>query len=243
MSNGDSLVTAVRASKSAGTGNSGIQVFWDTPGISGNSGKNMAIVVSGNNTPLSVTVSTTDVTINSATNGSAAATSTVLEVLNALYANETFRANWRGRPVSGGDGSGVVSASTSSALAGGVAGETFTVLSEVKGVQGPNFQAQTIDVTSFDSNRIREYISGLVDPGQLTFNCNYVPNAWGAGQQKLFPLIQSGARRTFEIQLADLYKTTISLQGIVTGANITAELESAIMVAMTVKVTGMPVWY
>ncbi|MBX9580478.1 MAG: hypothetical protein K2X87_09235 [Gemmataceae bacterium] len=223
-----------------GSGNSGLTISWDTPGTVGN-GKTCAILVAGANTALSVTVTTTDVTITSATNGSSAATSTVLDILNALYANQTFRDNWRARPV--GDGTGVIAAAASSALANGVNGETFTVLSEVKGVQGPNFQSPVIDVTSFDSARVREFISGLVDPGQLTFNCNYVPNAWNAGQQRLFPLIQSGARRTYELQLADLYKITISMQGILTGAGITAELENALNVALTAKITGMPTWY
>jgi hypothetical protein len=223
-----------------GSGSSGIIVSWDTPGTGGNS-KTAAIVVSGNNTPLSVTVTTSAVTINSATDGSGAATSTVLKILETLYANETFRANWRARPVT--DGTGVVAAASSAALSGGVNGETFTAFPEVKGVRGPNFQANVIDVTSFDSNRTREFINGLTDPGQLTFMCNYVPNAWEADQQKIFPLITAGTRRTFELQMNDQYKTCISIKGIPTGAEIAAELEQALSLNVTVKLTGEATWY
>lgn len=240
MSNGDSLVTAVRGFRTMGSGNSGLTVSWDTPGTAGN-GKTAAVLVAGNNTPLSVVVSTTDVTINSATNGSAAATSTVLEVMAALYANATFRANWRARPV--GDGTGVIAAATSGALAGGVAGETFTTFPEVKGVDGPNFQSAVIDVTSFDSARIREFITGLVDPGQLTFMCNYIANAWNVGQQKLLPLIKAGTKRTFEIQMDDQYRVCISIAGIPTGAGLSFQLEQASSINVTVKLTGDATYY
>ncbi len=91
--NADSVTTAVKASRTMGSGSSGLILYWGTPGTAGNS-KTCSIVVSGNNTPLSVTVTTSAVTVNSATNGGGTATSTVNQIIAALYANATFIANW-----------------------------------------------------------------------------------------------------------------------------------------------------
>jgi hypothetical protein len=244
LSNGDALTAGVRAFRSMGSGNSALKILWKERGTAGN-GKTCSVVVSGNNTPLSVTVTTTDVTINSATNGSAAATSTVLDILTALYANQTFRDNWMARPGDGvTDPSGVIAAATSSALAGGAAGETFTNIVQVKGLTGPNLQAAVIDTTNFDSvNQVREFISGLKDPGQLTFQTNMIPNAWQAGQQKLWPLVTSGDVRTYEVALADYFLTTMSMSGIATGIGASTQLEQAGMLDVSIKVTGPVTFY
>ena len=83
------------------------------------------ILVAGNNTALSIGVSGSDVTINSATNGGGAATSTAALILAAMQASAPATALWTVRLPPGQDGSGVTGAMS---LAHGADGVTFTSL-------------------------------------------------------------------------------------------------------------------
>jgi hypothetical protein len=236
----DSGTTAVRASRTMGAGAAGLILYWGTAGTVGNS-KTCSIVVSGTNTALSVTVTTSAVTINSATNGGGTATSTPNDIITALYADAVFLANWDARPV--GAGTSAVSAAGSSSLSGGVDGETFTAIAEVKGVRGPSLSGGVVDVTSFDSAGVREFISTLRDGGTLSFSANYIPNGAGTGHQLLIADTQLGRAVNFELQFSNSITTVMSFAGIVTGAEISAELEQAVSVNVTIKVTGWPTWF
>jgi hypothetical protein len=223
-----------------GSGASGLILYWGTPGTAGNS-KTCSIVVSGTSTALSVTVTTSAVTINSATNGGGSATSTVNEIIAALYANAVFLANWDARAVS--DGTGTIGAATSASLSGGVAGETYTAIAEVKGVRGPSLSGGVVDVTSFDSTGVREFISTLRDGGTVSFTCNYVPNGSGTGHELLNADVNLGRAVKFIIQFGNTITTELAFSGIVTGAEIGAELEQAVSLSVTIKVTGWPTWF
>jgi hypothetical protein len=87
-------------------------------GTAGNSLR-VRIVVSGVNTPLSVSQSGNDLTINSATNGASAATSTAAQVLAAVNAIPPNDAKVRAELAAGNDGTGVVTALAFTNLAGG----------------------------------------------------------------------------------------------------------------------------
>lgn len=224
-----------------GTSNSQLKLYWAVGGTAGNS-KTCSIVVSGNSTPLSVVVTTSAVTINSATNGGGSATSTVNDIITALYQDETFREYWDADTGSG-DGTGTIAAAGSASLSGGTAGETFSSIAEVKGVRGPSLQAATVDVTSFDSNKQREFISALKDGGTVSFSVNYIPNAGGTGHQALIDDAKNGTVRNFELRFDDTKKTTMAFAGVVTGAEISAELEQAVQANVTVKLSGWPTWY
>lgn len=236
----DSATLAVRASRTIGSGSSGLILYWGTAGTAGNS-KTCSIVVAGANTAFSIVVTTSAVTINSATNGSSAATTTVNQAIAALYADATFIANWDARALT--DGTGILTAGTSANLSGGVAGETFATVAEVKGLRGPALSGGVVDVTSFDSTGVREFISTLRDSGTVSFMCNYSPNGGGTGHQLLVADVQSGTTRNFKFTFSDIYQTEMNFSGIVTGAEIAAELEQAVSLNVTIKVTGWPTWF
>jgi hypothetical protein len=186
-------------------------------------------------------VTTSAVTINSATNGGGSATSTVNQIIAALYADAVFLANWDARPVS--DGTGTIAAAGSASLSGGVAGETFSAVAEVKGLRGPALSGNVIDVTSFDSGSVREFITTLRDGGTVSFACNYIPNGSGTGHQLLIDDVESGTTGNFQFVFSDSITTEMSFSGVVTGAEITAELEQAVSLNVTIKVTGWPTWF
>ncbi len=78
------------------------------------------LLVAGANTPLTVSVSGSDVTVNVATSAGSAATSTAAQVLAALNANANVRAVIETELAPGNDGTGVVTAQAYVTLVGGV---------------------------------------------------------------------------------------------------------------------------
>lgn len=112
---------ATAASLTIGAGNAGVtytQPLWR--GVGGNSAR-IAHIVSGLNTPLSVTRSGRDFTVNLATSGAGAATSTAAQVVAAFNANVDVAD--RGMIASlPGTGASVAVAQAMTALTGGTGG-------------------------------------------------------------------------------------------------------------------------
>jgi hypothetical protein len=99
--------------------NNDLYLYAKTPGTGGNS-ITFRIVVSGNNTPLSVSVASNAITVNSATNGSAAATSTAAEVRRALNFSPAAAALVHAQHAPQNDGTGTVVALAATPLTGAV---------------------------------------------------------------------------------------------------------------------------
>jgi len=100
-----------------------------------------------------------------------------------------------------------------------------------------------VDVTSFDSASAREFIATLRDGGTVSFNCNYVPNGAGTGHELLNADVNLGRALNFVLQFPNTATTELIFSGIVTGAEIGAELEQAVSLSVTIKVTGWPTWF
>jgi hypothetical protein len=79
----------------------------------------VAYVVAGASTPLTVSVTGNAITVNVATNGSSAATSTAAQVAAAVAASTPANALVTVANATGNDGTGVVTAMTATALTGG----------------------------------------------------------------------------------------------------------------------------
>lgn len=92
------------------------------------------IVVSGNNTPLSVVVASADITINAATNGGGVATSTANDVIAAIAASAPASALVTAKKAAGNDGTGVVAAFAYTNLASGA----DSIVEGVNGVAAPS---------------------------------------------------------------------------------------------------------
>jgi hypothetical protein len=112
IGNRATLTTALAGS------NNDFMVFARALGTPGNSVR-VRIVVSGASTPLSVTASGNDITINSATNGSSQAISTAQQVVDAINNSLTASPLVWARVAEGNDGTGVVAALAFTNLTGG----------------------------------------------------------------------------------------------------------------------------
>lgn len=106
----------VRAKLTLGTGATAVQYVANVTGASQNSIR-VRYVVSGNNTPLSVSVSSLDITVNLATDGGGAATSKAFEIADAVNKNKAAGDLVRAHLT--GTGQGVASAVAFTNLTGG----------------------------------------------------------------------------------------------------------------------------
>lgn len=237
LKRGDGGVGAgVAASRTMGSSNSQLIISWGEAGTAGNS-KTCSVVVSGNNTPLSVTVSQSNVTVNCETDGSGVSVSTVNDVIAKLYQDATFQAYWDATDGAG-DGTGVLAAASSASLSGGSAGtEAFTAIAEVKGFSGPNETAELIDVTHLQSdNARREYLSSLLDSGEISFDINFLPA--NANQAGLRSDLNARTRRNFQIVFSDTAATTWQFAAFVTAHSVNAQIGDILSGSVTLKITG-----
>lgn len=237
LQRGDGGIGAgTKASKTVGTSNQQIVIRAKTAGTAGNS-KTAAIIVSGNNTAFSIVVTESSVVINSATDGSAVATTTVLQAIAALYANETFDENFDAT-VGVGNGSGVLVASASSALSGGAEGaEVFTTIAEITNISGPGVSLELIDATHMESpDAFREYLPSLLDGTEISFDLNYLPG--DTNQGGLRDDLLARTKRNFRVIWTDADESTDAFSGYVQDFTPTAAIDDKLSASATIKITG-----
>lgn len=237
LQRGDSGAGAgVIASKTVGTGDSTIVFKAKTAGTAGNT-LSAGIVIAGLTTPLSVSIVGNALTVNSETDGSGAALSTVNDVIAAIYANSSAAMKFDADNGAG-DGTGLVTASAVSVLAGGTAGaEIFTTIAEVTSLTGPDESSTDIDVTHMESpGGYRETISALKDGGSLNLSLNFLPA--DANQQGLRTDLAAGTRRNYRIIWSNIAATTYQFAGRVTSFSVSASLDDKLSATATIKITG-----
>ncbi len=110
---------AVAAVRVLGTDNSGLVLTAKTAGISGNQISIALVNPMENSAVLGVVATGTMITVNLATSGAGAITSTAAQIKTAIEANATANALITVAFPSGGNGTGVVTAATAGAFAGG----------------------------------------------------------------------------------------------------------------------------
>lgn len=99
--------------------NNDLTLLAKTPGTAANSIR-LRIVVAGASTPLSVSVASNDITVNSATSAGSAATSTAKQVIDAINAHAAASALVWAQNEQSSDGTGVVTALGYTNLSGAV---------------------------------------------------------------------------------------------------------------------------
>lgn len=116
--------------------------------------------------------------------------------------------------------------------------EGFTLIAEIQNINGPNESTKQIDVTNLDSEA-REYINGLIDGGEVSFDGNFVGS--NAQQQGLRDDMVDGVLRNFELALADddTNPTTISFSAIVTAFGIKSAVDTQVTFSATLKLSGL----
>lgn len=118
------------------------------------------------------------------------------------------------------------------------AGGTLTQIAEVTAITPPNPQTADIEVTNFKSpNRRREYIAGLIEDGEGTFEMNLVP---GSASDILLRAAQNdGAAREYRI-IIPTATTGWQIDGecIVKGYERSIPIDDRMTATVTVRFTG-----
>lgn len=120
--------------------------------------------------------------------------------------------------------------------------EVFTTIGEVTNIKGPSEKAGQLDATSFDSTAM-EFIAGLSDPGEITFDVNFVGS--DAQQQGLRTDLRNGTLRNFKLKLNDhaTTPTTVAFAAIVTSApELSGSVNQVLKGSCSLKISGTPTW-
>lgn len=111
----------------------------------------------------------------------------------------------------------------------------LTDVLEVLSVSGPNLESTQVEVTNFDSTGgYREFIAGLKDGGELTFETNFVKTEYA----RLLASFNAGTLETWQHLLTDGSK--VDFAGVVTGIGKETPIDTQIKNSYTVKLSGAP---
>jgi hypothetical protein len=117
-------------------------------------------------------------------------------------------------------------------------GTTFTwnsnPVGEITSITGPKASGRKIEVTNFNSTTYAEYVMGVLDTGNITINCNYIPADVGQ-----IGLLADAATRTSRSWAIDFPTTgAFSGTGYVESYEPSANVGEQVKIAFTICVTG-----
>jgi hypothetical protein len=115
---------------------------------------------------------------------------------------------------------------------------TWATVTETVKLGGPVMKMDMKEVTEMLSpNTFKEFIAGLRDGGQVTFELNYLPK--DAVQTKLITDFQLGTNKKWQIVLPGSLGTW-SFSGFVSDLSPAIPIDDRATVTGTIKITGMP---
>lgn len=119
-------------------------------------------------------------------------------------------------------------------------GTTPTLIGGLTEIGGLSLSADTIDVTTLDSDGgYREFIGGFKDGGEVALS-GFLDNTVGKGQAEMYTAFESGTVEDFVITFPAATKTKWTFKGVVTGFETSASLEDPLSFSSTIKVSGKP---
>lgn len=118
--------------------------------------------------------------------------------------------------------------------------DTLTQLGEILGVPNPNVQTDEVEATHMASGGYREFIAGLKDPGEGSFDINFVPSS--ATYALLVEAQESGTTRDYKIVLpcADGSTWEITGEGFVKGIERVVPIDDRMTATITFRFSGAP---
>ncbi|ACT00221.1 phage tail tube protein [Paenibacillus sp. JDR-2] len=111
-------------------------------------------------------------------------------------------------------------------------------VAELTSISGPELSADTIDVTTLDSNGWREFLQGLKDGGEVSISGFF--NTSDIGQMAVYQAFNQGSLDSYTILFPPALGASWTLNGIATGISTSAELEDVVSFEATIKVSGAP---
>ncbi len=125
-------------------------------------------------------------------------------------------------------------------LGNGGSPETFTTVANVSSITGPGLSLNVVDVTSHSTAvPWRQKIGTLLDQGDLSFDCFFIPN--DAGHQAL--MAQFVTRATADWQLSfptSPTRTVWGLHGFISKFSMSEPVDNVIKAQITITGTNIP---
>lgn len=113
--------------------------------------------------------------------------------------------------------------------------ELFPALAEVVNVTPPSDTVDVIDATHMASpNRTREFIEGLIDPGECSLDLNFIPG--GAADDIIQAWKAAGGRKNCRITYPN--DVTWTFAALLTGYEPAVPVDDKMSATLTLKVTG-----
>lgn len=123
---------------------------------------------------------------------------------------------------------------------------SYTDVAHVGDLSGPSISAETIDVTTHDSpDAFAEFVAGLLDGGEVSTDLVFDPGAGGHGS--LYNAVADRQLHNFYLKLPGWVSTSgggyFAFAGLLTAFNVTAPVKDKLGAAITIKVSGKPVFH
>lgn len=125
---------------------------------------------------------------------------------------------------------------------GGNGAEVFTTIAQVNSLSGPGLTMDPIDVTHHGSTAgWRQFVGGLFDAGEVTFEINYDPvAATHDASTGLLSDMEGRTVRNFQLVFPDAGATTWGFAALVTAFEPGMPIDDKLSASVTVKVSGQP---
>lgn len=122
----------------------------------------------------------------------------------------------------------------------------YTTVAQVRDISGPSMQRDTVEVTNRDSSgQAKEYLAGLLDNGEVTFDLVYDPDQTthsASASGGLITLLAAGTLNNFRVTFADSTPATATFAGLVTQFQPTLPLNGAQTASVTIKISSTITW-
>lgn len=118
----------------------------------------------------------------------------------------------------------------------------FSTIAEVGDIEGPNDSVDTIEVTNHSSSgAMKEFIAGLIDPGEVSFPINWIPSdATHDETTGLESVKNARALRHYQITFPDSTKCEFS--ALCTKFARKAPVSGKMSADITLKISGPLAW-
>lgn len=128
-------------------------------------------------------------------------------------------------------------------LSDGASPATYTTIAEVGDVDGPESSNTVIDVTSQDSsNRTKERIMGLRDPGEVSLTANWLDNATHDEVTGVVKLHEAGTVRSAKFVWPFATPITYTVDIGVSKSKQSANMDEALKLGFTLTLCGDGTW-
>jgi hypothetical protein len=111
----------------------------------------------------------------------------------------------------------------------------YTEMAEVYNITPPNQQVDDVDVTHNTSpNRTREFIPGLIDPGECSFEMNFIP---GSDSDSILQELKTAGQQV-QCKIEFPNAETWEFLGSVKGYEVSSGTEDKMTATVTIRVSG-----